>query len=100
MIGSKFGFYHHSVAVSAARKSFAYRSTDLTDLIRDVDKSARCVICRSRFAAVAAAVVPAVGLEIYSELYGRLVELGGPRFSVGDLKCNYKVVRINREGLN
>lgn len=60
MIVSKFGFYHRSAAVAAVgRRSTACRSIDSTDSNRDVDKLARCVICRNRSTAAAAVVAVA-----------------------------------------
>jgi hypothetical protein len=102
VIGSKFGFYHHFVAVFAGHRSIAYRSTGSIGSIRDVDRLARYVICRSHLAVAAAVVVAVVvglaaGFEIYLALYGPLIEQEDQRFSVGDLKRNYRVVRISRE---
>jgi hypothetical protein len=72
VIVSKFDFYHRLFAVvvaaaAADRKSTANRNIDLTDSIRDVDKWARCVICRNHFAAVL--VVVAVGVVADVEIY-------------------------------
>lgn len=64
---NKFDFYHRFVVAAAVgRRSIAHRNIDL---IRDVDKSAHCVIDRSRFASsaevVAAVAVAAFGFVIY-----------------------------------
>lgn len=77
-IESNFDFYRRSAA-AVDRRSTACRSTDSADLIRDVDKSARCVICRNHSAVAVpaplavAVVVRAAGFVIYLALCGRWV---------------------------
>lgn len=61
VIVNKFGFYHRFAAAAAGRRLIAYHNID-SDLIHDVDKSARCVTSRNRSVAAAAAVVD---FEIY-----------------------------------
>lgn len=70
VIESKFGFYRRFavvvVAAPVVHRLTANHRIGLTDLIRDVDRLVRFLICHNRSAAVVVAQL-AVGFEIYLE---------------------------------
>ena len=97
-IESNFGFYRRSAAAAVDCRLTAHHSTGLTDLIHDVDKSARFVIYRNRFvvwpARLAAFAVLVADFVIYLALCERWVGREVRYSSVGDLRWKLSVSRM------